>query len=120
MKTKTQFFVCATITAIIYIAAWANANPAIFIKRGIHPIGTQAVYIAGEVCTINLEKDNYKKSCAINMPLYISSHQLISTLNECLNKNNMTVDTVPEWVAPAHQQCLRLHDQWRRKGGGND
>lgn len=115
MKTKTQFFVSAVITTAIYVAAWANANPAMFEKNGIHPIGSQAVYIAGDTCTINLEEDSNEKFCAIRMPLYISSHQLISTLNECLNKNDMTVETVPEWVVPAHQQCLKLHDQWRRK-----
>ena len=113
MKTKTQFFVSAVIATAVYVAAWANANPAMFERGGIYPIGSQASYVAGEVCTINLEKDSDEKFCAIEMPLYISSHQLISTLNECLNKNNMT--TVPEWVVPAHQQCLRLHDQWRRK-----
>lgn len=115
MKTKTQFFMCAIITALVYIAAWANANPAMFKKEGIHPIGSQASYIAGEKCTINLKKNSNEKFCAIEMPLYVPSHQLISTLNECLSKNNMTIESAPEWVAPAHQQCLSLHDQWRRK-----
>lgn len=115
MNTKTQFFICAVITAAVYVAAWANANPKLFLKEGIHPIGSQASYIAGEACIINLKEGSDKSFCAIDMPLYMPSHQLVGTLNKCLSENNMTIETAPQWVAPSHQECLKLHDQWRRK-----
>ena len=105
------------ISAAVYGAAWANINVKF---NGIHPIGTQAVYIAGETCTINLEEDSNELFCSISMPLYTPSHELISTLNECLEENGLTVEEAGAWVVPAHQQCLRLHDQWRRERRGGE
>lgn len=119
---KIQLFICSFSCLFIYMLAWANANPQYFglKSKGIHPIGLQASYIAGELCTINLEKDSDEKFCAIDMPLYMPSHQLVGTLNHCLSGNNMTVEEAPEWVVPSHQQCLRLHHQWRRKKNADD
>ena len=112
-----QFVWVSAMTVTFYCFLWANANPQYFglKSKGIHPIGSQAVYIAGEACIINLEKDSDKKFCAFPTYMDTPSYQLISTLNECLNENNMTVETAPQWVVPSHQECLRLHDQWRKK-----
>jgi hypothetical protein len=103
--------------SVFYCFLWANANPHLFgLKpKGIHPIGSQAAYIAGEACIINLETDSTEKFCAIVMPLKKPSHQLVGTLNECFNDNNITIEGAPSWAVPAHQECLRLHDQWRKK-----
>jgi hypothetical protein len=116
-----QFVWVSAMTALFYCFLWANANPQYFVKsKGIHPIGSQAAYIAGEACIINLEEDSDEKFCAINTPLYMPSHRLIGTLDKCLSENNMTVEEAQEWVVPSHQQCLRLHDQWRRKKNADD
>ena len=50
MKTA----ICVFATATVYLAAWVVGINA----GGIYPIGSQASYVAGGVCTINLEKDS--------------------------------------------------------------
>lgn len=106
MKTA----ICAFVAGTVYLAAWVGIN-----AGGIYPIGSQASYVAGGVCTINLEKDSDERFCPIDMPLHVPTYQLVSTLNECLEDNGLTTETAPEWVVPSHQECLRLHNKWRRK-----
>ncbi len=80
-------------------------------NNGIHPIGTEAVYLEGESCTINLTPGSDKDFCMFEMPLSTPSQDLIPKVNKCLKGRT----SLPDYVMPSFNKCLSLHEKARLK-----
>lgn len=79
--------------------------------RGIHPIGTEAVYLEGESCTVNLTAGSDKDFCMFEMPISIPPQDFIPEVNKCIEGRT----DLPGYVLPSFNQCLRLHMVARKK-----
>jgi hypothetical protein len=79
--------------------------------RGIHPIGTEAVYLEGEACTVNLTPGSSEDFCSFEMPINTPPQDFIPEVNKCIEGRT----NLPGYVLPSFNQCLRLHMVARNK-----
>ena len=79
--------------------------------EGIHPIGTEGVYLEGESCTVNLTAGSFADSCYFEMPISTPPQDFIPEVNKCIEGRA----DLPGYVLPSFNECLRLHMVARNK-----
>lgn len=109
---KVAFIITYTVVITLLLdQALVRANH----NNGIYPIGTEAVYVGGDYCTVNLTPGSFTDYCQIETPLSVAPQDLIPEVNKCLEGRT----DLPSYVMPSFTQCLSLHDKIRHKNKPN-
>ena len=103
---KIAFLITLSVVSFLALdQALVKAN----YNNGIYPIGTEAVYVGGDYCTVNLTKGSNTDYCQIETPLSVASQDLIPKVNKCVEGRT----DLPSYVMPSFNKCLSLHSKIR-------